>query len=106
MTVVVVQNGLIDEGYNAVRLAQYAQLTQQECAFFGVRDPAEPINEACSPLMTLPERAQIARYLGEAQDEIEQVCGYPLSPRWFIDQLPYACTIHARRKKIIEMGVI
>ena len=105
MPVVVAQGGLIDEGYNAVRLAQYAQLTQQECAFWGVLDPSEPVDDACSPILTLPQRAQIARYLGEAQDEIEQVCGFPLSARWFEDELPYAPIIHARWKKIIEAGI-
>jgi len=105
MPVVIAQGGLIDEGWNAVRLAQYAQLTQMECAFFGVLDPSEPVDDACSPILTLPQRAQIARYLGEAQDEIEQVIGYPLSARWFEDELPYAPIIHARRTKIIESGI-
>lgn len=106
MTVVVEQHGLIDEGWNAVRLAKYAQLTQQECAFFGVANPAEPVDDACSPILTLPEREQIARYLGEAQDEIEQVIGYPLTPRWFTDELPYAFIVHAKRTKIIEVGIM
>lgn len=106
MTVVSSQHGLIDEGWNAVRLAKYAQLTQMECAFFGVLDPNEPVDEACSPILTLPEREQIARYLGEAQDEIEQVCGYPLSARWFVDELDYAPIVHAKRKKLIEPGIM
>lgn len=106
MTIVLAPHGLIDEGFNAVRLAKYAQLTQQECAFFGVLDPLEPVDDACSPILTLPEREQIARYLGEAQDEIEQVIGYPLAPRWFTDELPYAFTVHAKRKKIIEPGIM
>lgn len=106
MTVVTSQHGLIDEDWNAVRLAKYAQLTQMECAFWGVLDPSEPVDEACSPILTLPEREQIARYLGEAQDEIEQVCGYPLSVRWFMDEIPYAPIAHARRKKIIEAGIM
>ncbi len=106
MPVVLVQHGLIDEGWNAVRLAKYFQLTQMECAGWGVLDPSEPVDDACSPILTLPEREQIARYLGEAQDEIEQVCGYPLSPRWFTDELPYGFTVFAKRKKIIEAGVM
>ena len=77
-----------------------------ECAFWGVLDPSVPVNDACSPILTLPERKQIARYLGEAQDEIEQVCGYPLSPRWFTDELPYGFTVFAKQKKIIEPGVM
>lgn len=105
MTVIVAQGGLIDEGWNAVRLARYFQITQYECAGWGVNNPSLPVNEACSPILTLPERANIARYLGEAQDEIEQVCGYPLSPRWFVDELPYACSVHVRRRHVIEIGI-
>jgi len=105
MPIVIAQSGLIDEGHNAVRLARYAQITQMECAFFGVLNPSDPVNEACSPLLMLPERAQIARYLGEAQDEIEQVTGYPLSPRWFTDELPYAAIVHAKHMKLIEIGI-
>ena len=105
MTVVLAQHGLIDEGYNAVRLAKYAQLTQHECAFWGVADPNVAVDDACSPLMTLPEREQIARYLGEAQDEIEQVCGFPLSPKWFTETLPYAFTVHAKWSKVFDVGI-
>jgi hypothetical protein len=104
MPVVLAQHGLIDEGDNAVRLAKYAQLTQDECEFWGVTDPANPIDDSCNPILTLPEREQIARYLGEAQEEIEQVIGYPLSQRWFTDELPYAPIIHAKRKKILDIG--
>lgn len=106
MTVVTVGLDLIDEGYNAVRLARYAQLAGfSECAFWGVFNSADPQNEACRPIQSLSQRAMIARYLTEAQDEIEQVCGYPLAPRWFTDQLPYAPIIHAKQRKVIEIGV-
>lgn len=107
MTVVTVGLDLIDEGYNAVRLARYAQMVGfSECAFFGTFDPNDPQNEACRPIQSLAERAMICRYLGEAQDEIEQVCGYPLSPRWFAnEQHPYTCTVHAKFVKVIEVGV-
>lgn len=107
MTVVTVGLDLIDEGYNAVRLARYAQMAGfSECAFWGVYDPTDPQNSACRPIQSLSERAMITRYLGEAQDEIELVTGYPLSPRWFTDELEYSPIVHAKRHKVIEIGVM
>jgi hypothetical protein len=110
MTVVTVGLDLIDEGYTAVRLARYAQMAGfSECAFWGVYDQSDPQNEACRPIQMLFDRQQITRYLAEAQEELEQVCGYPLAPRWFIDELPLTpatcITYHARRHKLIEFGV-
>ena len=105
MTIVPVSNSLIDETYHAVKLARYAQLAgYAEDQFFGLNNP-DTQQEACKPIWTLPERAMIARYLGEAQEEIEQVVGYPLSPRWFTDeQHPFAYPIAARWMKIIAAG--
>jgi len=97
----------IDEGFNAVRLARYAQLAGfSECAFWGVYNEADPVNEACRPIQTLFQRQSIAKYLGEAQEEIEQVAGYPLSVRWFTDEVPYNCRVRARWQKVIEMGIM
>lgn len=105
MTVIPVASGLIDETYNAVKLARYAQLAgYAEDQFFGLNNPNTQ-QEACKPIWTLAERAMIARYLGEAQDEIEQVCGYPLYPKWFTDeQHPFAYPLHAKWQKVIEAG--
>lgn len=106
MTIVLASTSPIAEGDNAVRLARYAQLAGfSECAFWGVNNPSDLQNEACRPIQSLFERWQIARYLGEAQEEIEQVCGYPLSRRWFMDELPYRCVLKARRRKVIEIGI-
>lgn len=106
MTIIKAFGQHIDEGCNAVRLARYAQLAGfSECAFWGVYNEADPVNEACRPIQTLFERQSIAKYLGEAQEEIEQVAGYPLAPCWFEDEVPYNCRVRARWQKVIEMGV-
>jgi hypothetical protein len=107
MPIVTVGLDLIDEGWNAVRLARYAQMAGfSECAFWGVFDATDPQNSACRPIQSLSERAMIARYLAEAQDEIEMVTGYPLSARWFTDELEYSPIVHAKRHKLIEIGVM
>ena len=105
MTIIKTANSLIDETYNAVKLARYAQLAgYAEDQFFGLNNP-DTQQEACKPIWTLPERAMIARYLGEAQDEIEQVVGYPLYPKWFTDeQHPYTYPLFSKWMKIIASG--
>lgn len=106
MPIVSFQSGLIDEGYNAVRLARYAQIVGwSECAFFGVNSPNEE-GDPCRPIQTLDQRRMIARYLTEAQDEIEQVCNFPLYPRWIEnEQHPYKMIVRTKYSKILDVGV-
>jgi len=90
----------------AVSLPRYAAIVNySECAFFGVNHDTS--GRFCRNIWTKPERDQVAKYLAEAQDEIEQVVGYPLAPRWIADeQRPYGCpTMLADWGKIIEAGV-
>ncbi len=105
MTVVAVATALIDEGESAVTLARYFQLAgYSECAGFGVNDGTA--DEPCRRIWTQPQRAVMAKYLREAQDEIEQVTGYPLAPRWIANEQQYfGCLVHARWTKVIEAGV-
>lgn len=98
---------LIDESENAIKLARYAQIIEfPECAFFGVRYDNDAL-AACQHIWRHHERASIARYLNEAQIEIEQVTGYPLSPKWFEqEQQPYQCrSIKTRWSKLLAAGV-
>lgn len=106
MTVIPQFNNLIDETYSAVKLARYAQLADYaEDQFFGVFNPATQ-QEACKTIWTHRMRSQLAKYLREAQDEIELICGYPLSPRWIVDEPhPYAFPAHATWQKIIAAGI-
>lgn len=115
MTVIPVHNSLIDETDSAVKLARYAQIIGlSEDQFFGIANPTTSV-DSCNPIWTLRERQRIARYLAEAQTEIEQVVGYPLTPRWIEDeQKPYPFDpnaplyhykpIFAKWGKIIEIG--
>ena len=105
MTTVAVFNSLIDERESAVKLARYAQILGiAEDQFFGISNPTTQTG-SCHPIWTLYERQNIARYLKEAQEEIEQVTHYPLTPRWIVDEFKYyGYPIHARWGKIIEAG--
>lgn len=105
MTVITVATALIDETDSAVKLARYAQLAQYaEDQFFGI-DNAATQQAACKPVWTHDMRAMIAKYLAEAQEELEQVIGYPLFPRWMVnEQQPYSFPVHARWGKVIEGG--
>lgn len=104
-TIIPVNNSLIAEDESAVKLARYAQILGiSEDQFFGINNSAT-VKETCHPIWTLDERKRIARYLKEAQDEIEQITHYPLTPRWILDEFRYyGFPIHARWGKIIEAG--
>lgn len=106
MAVIPQFSSLIDETYSAVKLARYAQLADYaEDQFFGVYNPATQ-QEACKTIWTHRMRSQLAKYLREAQDEIELICNYPLAPRWFVDEAhPFAFPAHARWQKIIAAGI-
>lgn len=106
MTVIPVANSLIDETYSAVKLARYAQLIGlDENQFFGLNNPATASSAACNPIWTHTERAQVAKYLAEAQEEIEQVTRYPLYPRWFVnEQHYYGYPLHSDWGKVIDVG--
>src|SRR5690606_8829154 len=87
----------------AVSLARYAKLIgYDEPAFWGVIYENQPNYGGCGPLWTEFERMEIANALAEAQQEIEQIIGYPICPtyitgeyagddRW-IDQQDYCST--------------
>jgi len=105
MAVVPIANSLIDENDSAVKLADYAQeLGLSEDQFFGLNNP-DTLIDSCNPIWTLPERKRIARYLREAQTEIENVVGFPLAPRWFTDEWHYyGYPVHTRWAKVIAAG--
>jgi hypothetical protein len=96
---------LIDETDSAVKLAQYAQIVGlSEDGFFGLNNSATA-DESCHPIWTLRERTMVARYLKEAQQEIEQVTTFPLTPRWITDETKYfGFPMHTNWTKLIEAG--
>lgn len=90
----------------ALSLERYAQLTgYSECAIFGVNKTGEDHGDCDNRIWTLSTRLLVVKYLREAQDEIEQVVGYPLSPRWFeAEQHPFSFPVHSQWMKVIEVG--
>lgn len=106
MTVVPVSVQAINESDNAVKLARYAQIVgMPECLVWGVNNPSDD-PAACQKLWSHEQRVYIARYLGEAQVEIEQRVGYPLSPKYFTsEQQPYTCTrIQTNWTRVLAAG--
>lgn len=95
----------------ALSLERYAQLTgYSECALWGVNNPDESYNDCDNKIWTLAQRVLVAKYLAEAQDEIEQVTTFPLAPRWFEnEQHPVPSsplhTIHTRWTRVLAAGV-
>lgn len=105
MPIVRTSDALIIED-SAVSLARYAQIIgYSECAFFGVKAPRDTAY-ACRTIWTLDERRTIAKYLAEAQGEIEDVLRYPLSPKWFEDeQHDLRCPVLTDWGRVIAAGV-
>lgn len=79
--IVPTQSALIKED-SALSLPRYATLVgYSECMFWGVYDSNSP-GYACREYWSKPQRDAAAKYLAEAQDELEQVVHYPLARRW------------------------
>lgn len=104
MPVISVSDGLIEEA-SAVRLARYAQIVgYSECAFWGVNHDLS--GKSCREIWTLKQRMETAKYLAEAQDEIENEIGYPIGPRWFTElKTPLKMPMLATRGYVLEGGV-
>lgn len=89
---------------SCVSLARYTEILEiDECAFWGVNDGS--VHETCDHIWTEKERNRLARYLSEAQDEIEQVTHYPLCPTWFVnEQHYYKWPVRTDWAKVIQAG--
>lgn len=90
---------------SCVSLARFAEILEvDECAFWGVNYSGSDL-EPCDHIWTEKERKRVARYLAEAQREIETITRYPLCPTWFInEQHPYKWPIHTNWGKVIAAG--
>ena len=89
----------------ALSLAKYAQqYVGYECGFWGVSRDTEPT----SVIWTLFQRQELARALCEAQEEIEQVAGFFLEPKWVENEV-HPCSPTANYvltwNHVIEGGV-
>lgn len=100
----------------AVSLARYAKLINyEEAAFWGVVWENQFLR-GCDPLWSEYQRMSIQNALAEAQQEIEQVIGYPLcptyisgayndNPRWCDQQNFRSSRLVARYPRILAAGV-
>jgi hypothetical protein len=71
---------------SALTLARYAQIIRyDENAFFGI-NASDNRERACRKIWTKLERDMVARYLGQAQQMIEQELLYPIGQKWFDDE--------------------
>lgn len=89
----------------AVSLPRYVKLVgYDECAFYGVRTDTTPTR--CREIWVQAERDLVARYLLEAQEELEPILHYPLCRKWITDERHhYTLPVRARWGKIIAAGV-
>lgn len=106
VTIVPTATDLLDTTDIAVPLPRYAQLIRySECEFFGVNFNTDP-TDLCGTIWTKPQRDMVARYLMEAQEEIEQEVNFPLVVRWIEDdEQDYSESVLARWGRVIEAGV-
>jgi hypothetical protein len=90
----------------ALSLARYAHIIgYSDCAFFGVDDPSN-VNYACRKIWTGYDRSNIADYLAEAQEEIENVIGYPMAGKWFEDEEhTYTSPVSLNFSRILALGI-
>jgi hypothetical protein len=119
MPIVVSDSTLLAEN-SVVTLALYQKvINYPECAFFGVNMSGETTRGRCR-IVLKSDRDQIQDALAEAQQEIEQVTGFPLQPKWFAsEQHQYgpiapglrfrkwqvAPVVMTKKSKVIEIGV-
>lgn len=106
---------------SAVSLARYAQvLLVPECSFWGVQVEENIDHYECFDIWMLKDRKKVAKYLMEAQREIELQAGYLLSPSYitgflsdeangdsyYVDERYSGLTVNTTRwKELIEPGI-
>lgn len=96
---------------SGLSLAEYAQhIGYDECAFWGVIAPPytlEDENEpapVCPYIWTKSERDFVARYLWEAEQEIQRVTRFPLVPRWITEVSPLYSRRMVTKKHLVVAG--
>lgn len=98
---------------SCVTLKRYAEIiSYPQCNFFGVNADIDT-GFQCREIWTKDQRDMVARYLSEAQNEIEQVVGYPLCARWigenetqlYRDRQPYKNVMVTKFAHVIQSGI-
>lgn len=102
---VVASLSVLDESLSAVKLAQYAKIVGlHECNLFGVN--YGDVSSQCEPIWSLQQRAMLLRYLIESQEEIEQVAGFFLIPKYVVgEQHPYRYPLVSKWGNILAVGI-
>lgn len=91
---------------SVVTLSRYARIIgYAEPAFFGVVHE-DNRKYACREIWTKNQRDLVARYLYEAQVDIEETAGFPLQPTWVVDDRPPTTTgvMLAKHTNLIQVG--
>lgn len=91
----------------AIPLWMYAETIGYACdAFFGIVRDDPPAYHTNKPLWRKSERDMVEHFLAEAQQEIEQICKYPLWHCWIEDEEhDYEYPLLSDWAKVIESGV-
>ena len=89
MAIVPTLTGLPTTEFNAVTLPRYAQIVRiDECLVYGVTNaPNQDTGNNCRGPWLEHTREWLIRYLAMAQEMIEEQVDYPLSKRWFTEEI-------------------
>jgi hypothetical protein len=92
---------------STVRLSMYAQTIQVcECSFWGLRNSQCPDKQGCRDVWVKSQRDEIAYYLAEAQEEIEDQVGYFIGKKWTTgERWKYSTPVVARWGHIVAGGI-
>jgi len=90
---------------SALTLARYAQIIRyDENAFFGINAPTNR-ERACRKIWTKLERDMIARYLGAAQEMIEERLMFPIGQKWYAaEQHHVSMQVFTKNARIQALG--
>jgi hypothetical protein len=99
-----IYGSLVDE--QAVTLSRYSRLVgYTEWAFFGISHTDNP-RYGVRRIWNQHQREDIANYLAEAQEMIEEIVDFPLKPRWIVgERYPFSYGFLTRWCKMIELGI-
>jgi hypothetical protein len=91
--------------YSAVRLARYAQIVgYDENPFWGINHNVG--ENQCRYIWSLADRLMVAKYLGEAQREVENNIGFLIGRQWTVERKkPLKCPTFARWGHLRALGI-
>jgi len=104
-TIIVAEYASLISECSAVKLARYAHLVgYDENPFWGIAHNLS--DNQCRYIWSLADRMMVAKYLCEAQKEIEAELGYLIGYQWTIEEKrPYRCPTFANYGHVIALGI-